>query len=89
MVKTFSGDRVQQYAALRVEMAKKYGKEGFGPTEKNFLNDEEMTTQEQKEQKDKVKASEGPKKIGYNRILEKVKDIRHRDYFCNVISSRN
>ena len=53
-------------------MAKKYVGERFGPTETNFLDDEEMTTQEQK---DKVKASEGLIKIGYNRILKKVKDI--------------
>ena len=32
-----------------------------------------MATQERKEQKDKVKASEGLIKIGYNRILEKAK----------------
>ena len=30
-----------------------------------------MTTQEQKEQKDKVKANKGLIKIGYNLILEK------------------
>ena len=32
-----------------------------------------MTTQEQKEQKDKVKANKGLIKIGYNLILEKSK----------------
>ena len=32
-----------------------------------------MTTQEQKEQKDKVKANKGLIKIAYNRILEKSK----------------
>ena len=37
-----------------------------------------MTTQERKEQKDKVKASEGLIKFGYNSILERVKDIRQK-----------
>lgn len=71
--KDFHGDRVQRYAALRVAMAKQYGDESFGPTETHFLDDEEMTTQEQKEQKDKVKANKGLIKIGYNLILEKSK----------------
>ena len=35
-----------------------------------------MTTQKRKEHKDKFKASEGLIKIGYNRFLEKFKDIR-------------
>ena len=35
-----------------------------------------MTTQEQKEQNDKVKASKGLIKIGYNRILEKSKKCK-------------
>ena len=75
--KDFHGDRVQRYAALRVAMAKQYGEESFGPTETHFLDDEEMTTQERKEQKDQAKASEGLIKIEYNRILKKVKDISH------------
>ena len=37
-----------------------------------------MTTQERKEQKNKVKASEGLIKFGYNSILERVKDIRQK-----------
>ena len=75
--KDFHSDRVQQYAALRVAIAKQYGEESFGPTETHFLDDEEMTTQERKEQKDQAKASEGLIKIEYNRILEKVNDISH------------
>ena len=61
--KDFHGDRVQRYAALRVAMAKQYGEESFGPTETHFLDDEEMTTQERKEQKDQAKASEGLKRL--------------------------
>ena len=38
---------------------KKYGEESFTLTETHFLDDEEMKTQERKEQIDKVKASEG------------------------------
>ena len=38
---------------------KKYGEESFRPTETHFLDDEEMKTEERKEQIDKVKASEG------------------------------
>ena len=53
----------------------KYDKESFGPVETHFLDYEEMATQERKEQKDKVKASEGLIKIEYNRILEKAKWI--------------
>ena len=37
-----------------------------------------MTMQEGKEQKDKVKASEGLIKNECNRILEKVKEIRQK-----------
>ena len=37
-----------------------------------------MTTQERKEQRDKVKGSEGLIKTGCNRILKKVKDIRQK-----------
>ena len=57
-------------------MAKKYGEERFEPAETHFLDYEKLTIQKWKEQKDKVKASEGLIKIGYNRIFEKVKDIR-------------
>ena len=53
--KDFDVDRAQQYAALRKEMSKKYGKEWFGP---EFSDDEGATSQEQKEQKENVKASE-------------------------------
>ena len=67
--KDFDWDRLQQHAALRVEMARKYGEESFGPAETNFLDDEEMTTQKRKEQKDKVKVSESLIKIGYNWLL--------------------
>ena len=53
--KDIHGNRVQQYAALRVEMATQYGEESFGPTETHFLDDEEMTTQEEKNKKIKLK----------------------------------
>ena len=59
-------------------MAKKYDEESFGPAETYFLDNEEMTMQERKEKKDNVKASEGLIKIGCNRILEKVKNIRQK-----------
>ena len=46
MNKDFDDDRVQRYDALRIEIAKKYGYESFGPAETHFLDDEEMTRQE-------------------------------------------
>ena len=53
--KDFDGNRVQQYAPLRVKMKKKCGKEMFGPEKTHFLEDEEMVTQETKEKKIKLK----------------------------------
>ena len=34
--KDFDGNRVQHYAAVSVEMVKKYGEESFGPAETHF-----------------------------------------------------
>ena len=34
--KDFGGDKVQEYAALRVEIANKYGEERFRPAETHF-----------------------------------------------------
>ena len=50
---------------LRIEIAKKYGAESFWLAESHFLDGEEVTTQERKEQKDKVKVSKGLIKIEY------------------------
>lgn len=44
-------------------MANKYGKERFVPAETHFLDYEGMKMQEQKEQKEKAKASEDLLKI--------------------------
>ena len=40
------GEKVQQYAARRVEMAKKYGEERFEPAKIHFLDYEKLTIQE-------------------------------------------
>ena len=80
--KDFDGDRVQQYATLRVEIAKKNGEECFGLAEHtHFLHDHEMTMQERKQQKDKVKASKGLIRTGYNRILEKFKEVKMAELY--------
>ena len=39
------GEKVQQYVARRVEMAKKYGEERFEPAETHFLDYEKLTIQ--------------------------------------------
>ena len=65
--KDFDGGRSQQYSALRIEMSKKYRVECFGkevPVE--FVNSEELTSEKQKEQRDKVKSSEAHIRMGYN-----------------------
>ena len=64
-IKDFDHDSVQHCAALRVEIANKYGAESFWLAESHFLDGEEVTTQERKEQKGKVKVSKGLIKIGY------------------------
>lgn len=74
----FDGDRVQQYATLRVETVKKNMVKNVLDLAEHthFLHDHEMTMQERKPQKDKVKASKGLIRTGYNRILEKFKEVK-------------
>lgn len=45
-----------KYFCVEGRNGRKHGKESFGPAEAHFLNDEEITTQELKEQKHKNKA---------------------------------
>ena len=84
--KDFDGDRAQQYSVVRTEMAKKYSNEYFGAEKaETFIIDDEQTPEEIKEKKNEVKVCENLIKTGYNRILEKVKDIRQK--FSNALTS--
>ena len=84
--KDFDGDRPAQYAALRKEMTKMFGAEMFGPESSSTISPTEfdsLTEEEKKEERKRMKQREASIKQGYNRILEKIKDIRQR--FSNAV----
>ena len=90
--KDFDGDRPAQYAVLREEMAKMFGVEMFGPVSPSTLSPIEMQglcEEERKEERNRMKMQEQSIKQGYNRILEKVKDIRQRFSKAIVQGSRS
>ena len=90
--KDFDGDRPAQYAVLREEMAKMFGVEMYGPVSPSTLSPIEMQglcEEERKEERNRMKMQEQSIKQGYNRILEKVKDIRQRFSKAIVQGSRS
>ena len=79
--KDFDGDRPSQYSFLRKEMATRYQQQTgspFGPISASNLATEGLSEEEIATIKRNIKEEEKNIKCGYNRVLEKVKEIRQK-----------
>ena len=91
----FDADKPAQYKFLRIEMAKLYTDEDeslFGPVNIETLADEdieELNDEEKAQQKKKQADEKGLIAKGYNRVVEKVKEIRQSFSKAVVAGSRS
>ena len=73
-------------------MTKMFGTEIFGPESSSSISPTEfdsLTEEEKKERRKRMKLREASIQQGYNRILEKIRDIRQRFSNAVVQGSRN
>ena len=70
----FNGDKPRQYEEVRRILARKHSR-WFGPA-KPSMCPEGLTTEEQKDFLKTVKRDKDHIKLGYSRVMEKIKEIR-------------
>lgn len=89
-MKRFDCDRAAQYAILRTKMAMKHYRKYFRrKTMKNVIVDDDLTPEELQKKKQERKEIDAQVRIGYNKVLEKGKDIRQKFFNTLINGTRN